>query len=85
MSDLVCNVGVDVLAEGVALGQARRAVFDQIERLEGPERREKLLHLQTDADVNHFGVKDDHSVLPASLSITEPTRRCDLRTPEDLF
>lgn len=43
---LVCNVDVHVLTEGIALGEPRGTVLDQVEGLERPKRRQQLFYLR---------------------------------------
>lgn len=43
---LIRDVDVHVLTEGVALGEPRGAVLDQVEGLERPEGCQQLFHLQ---------------------------------------
>lgn len=43
---LICNVDVHVLTEGIALGEPRGTVLDQVEGLERPERCQQLFHLR---------------------------------------
>lgn len=51
---LICDVDVHVLTEGVALGEPRGTVLDQVEGLERPERCQQLFYLQRAETLSGF-------------------------------
>lgn len=56
---LVCNVDVHVLTEGVALGEPRGTVLDQVEGLERPERCQQLFYLRRGRNSVRAGLGKD--------------------------